>query len=124
MTIVGISNMVNEALLAAEELATLGIEAEVIDLRSLRPLDDEIILSSLQRTGRLVVADSGWKTGGVAAEVAAIVVEKGWEFLKAPVRRVTCPDVPTPSGYTLEQAYYAGKDDIIEAVREIVPQEN
>jgi len=124
VTIVGISNMVNEALLAAEELATLRIDAEVIDLRSLRPLDDEIILSSLQRTGRLVVADSGWKTGGVAAEVAAIVVEKGWEFLKAPVRRVTCPDVPTPSGYTLEQAYYAGKDDIIEAVREIVPQEN
>ena len=121
VTIVGISNMVNEALLAAQDLATLGIEAEVIDLRSLRPLDEGIILTSLQKTGRLVVTDSGWKTGGVAAEVAAIVVEKGFDFLKAPVRRVTCPDVPTPSGYTLEQAFYAGKDDIIEAARNIVP---
>ena len=121
VTIVGISNMVNEALLAAEELAAIGIEAEVVDLRSLRPLDEGIVLESLRKTGRLVVTDSGWKTGGVAAEVAAIAAEKGLEFLKAPVRRVTCPDVPTPSGYTLEQAFYAGKDDIIEAVRTIVP---
>lgn len=119
VSIVAISNMVNEALLAADELAGLGVDAEVIDLRSLRPLDEEIILTSLRKTGRLVVTDSGWKTGGVTAEVAAIAAEKGQEFLKAPVKRVACPDVPTPAGYTLEQAFYAGKDDIIEAARAI-----
>ncbi len=68
------------------------------------------------KTGRLVVADSGWKTAGVTAEIAALAAEKGYGFLKAPVQRVACPDVPTPSGYTLEDAFYIGANDVKRAV--------
>jgi acetoin:2,6-dichlorophenolindophenol oxidoreductase subunit beta len=119
LTIVSISDMVNESLLAAEELAKEGIDAEVVDLRSLRPLDEGIILESICKTGKLLVADSGWKTGGVTAEVSAVAAEKGFDFLKAPVKRVACPDCPTPSGYTLENAFYIGKEDVIRAARDL-----
>ena len=120
-TVVAVSHLVADAYAAAQELAEQGIEAEVLDPRTLRPLDEELILESVARTGRLVVTDTGWKTGGVAAEIAAMVAEKGFHSLKAPVVRVCNPDLPTPSGYTLEQAYYIGKDDIkagiVQAVR-------
>jgi acetoin:2,6-dichlorophenolindophenol oxidoreductase subunit beta len=120
VTLVAISHMAIEAYNAAEELTEHGIEAEVIDLRSLCPLDEEIILTSVQKTGRLVIADSGWRTGGVGAEIAARVVEKAFPCLKAPVRRIACPDVPTPAGYTLEEAFYPGRPDIVAAARELV----
>ena len=100
ITFVAISHMVTEAYSAAEELSREGIEAEIIDLRTLRPLDEEIILNSVSKTGRLLIADCGWKTGGITAEISAMVAEKGFELLKAPIRRVACPDVPTPSGFT------------------------
>ena len=119
VTLVASSYMVTESFHAAEQLSVEGIEAEVIDLRTLRPLDEEIILSSVARTGRLVVVDCGWKTGGAAAEIAALVSEKGFSFLKAPVRRVTSPDIPTPAGYTLEEAFYRGAEDIVAAGREL-----
>ncbi len=119
VTIAAISYMAIEAFEAANELAKLGIEAEVIDLRTLRPLDEEIILESLARTGRLIVADSGWKTCGVASEISAMAAEKGFGLLRAPVLRVTCPDLPTPAGYTLENAFYSGKKEIIEAALQI-----
>jgi len=121
VTVVATSHLVSDAYAAAQELASEGIEAEVLDPRTLRPLDEELILSSVARTGRLVVADTGWKTGGVTAEISALVAEKGFSSLKAPIVRVANPDLPTPSGYTLEQAYYIGKDDIkagiVQAVR-------
>lgn len=120
VTIAAISHMATEAYRAAEELAEEGIEAEVIDLRSLRPLDEGLILKSVAKTGRLVVADTGWKTGGVTAEVSALIAERGFHHLKAPVMRVACPDLPTPAGYTLEEAYYIGKDDILAAVRAVI----
>ena len=120
VTLVAISYMVMEAFKASEELSKFGIEAEVIDLRTLRPLDERIILDSVAKTGCLVVVDCGWKTGGVSAEVAAIVVEKGFPLLKAPVRRVTSPDIPTPAGYTLEEAFYPGATEIVTAARELV----
>ncbi|MCP4674614.1 MAG: alpha-ketoacid dehydrogenase subunit beta [Deltaproteobacteria bacterium] len=120
VTIVAISHMVTEAHAAAEELAKDGIDAEIVDPRTLRPLDEEIILSSVAKTGRLVVADTGWKTAGVTAEISAVVFEKGFHFLKSPVARVACPDLPTPAGYTLENAFYAGKEEIVCAVREVV----
>lgn len=120
ITFVAISHMVTEAYNAAEELSKEGIEAEVIDLRTLRPLDEEIILRSVSKTGRLLIADCGWKTGGITAEISAVVAEKGFEFLKAHICRVACPDVPTPSGYTLEEAFYVGSDDILNAAREIL----
>lgn len=120
VTVVAVSHLVLEAYQAAEELSPEGIEAEIIDPRTLRPLDEQLILDSVARTGRLVVADTGWKTGGVTAEIAALVAEKGFACLKAPIRRVAAPDLPTPAGFTLEAAYYIGKEDIKQAIREIV----
>ena len=120
VTIVGISYMAHEAVKAGEQLAEQGIEAEVIDLRTLRPLDEDIILNSVAKTGRLVIADCGWKTGGITAEIGAMVAEKGFSHLKAPIRRVACPDLPTPAACTLEEAYYIGKKDIKKAVLELM----
>jgi pyruvate dehydrogenase E1 component beta subunit len=120
VTLVGISYMTIEAYKAADELAREGIEAEIIDPRTLRPLDEITILNSVAKTGRLVVADTGWKTGGAAAEIAAMVVEKGFALLHAPVRRVSSPDLPTPAGYTLENAYYPGAPEIAAAARDLM----
>lgn len=120
LTLIAVSYMVTEAYRAAEELAKEGIEAELVDPRTLRPLDEELILTSLAKTGRAVIADTGWKTGGVGAEITALLAEKGFSYLKAPVLRVACPDVPTPAGYTLEQAFYAGVPEIVAAVRQLI----
>jgi pyruvate/2-oxoglutarate/acetoin dehydrogenase E1 component len=120
VTIVAASYMVVEALLAAQELQKQGINVEIIDPRTLKPLDEEIILNSVKKTGRLIVADTGWKTGGFSAEIAALVAEKGFESLKAPIRRVASPDVPTPAGYTLEARFYANKADIVYHCQEIL----
>ena len=112
VSLITISHMVHEACRAAESLAKEGIEAEVLDLRSLRPLDEELVLQSVAKTGRAVIADCGWKTSGITAELAALLAEKGFASLKAPVQRVACPDIPTPAGYTLEAAFYPGAEDI------------
>lgn len=120
VSLIAASQMVTEAYRAAGELEKHGIDAEVVDLRTLKPLDETLILESVGRTGRAVVCDTGWRTGGVAAEVMAVIVEKGFDLLRAPVRRVACPDLPTPSGFTLEQAFYPGKDDIVKAALGII----
>ena len=112
--------MVTEAFKAAERLAEEGIDAEVIDPRTLRPLDEEVILDSVAKTGRLLIADSGWKTGGVTAEIGAMVAEKAFGFLKSPIGRVACQEVPTPASYTLESAFYVGEKEIVKAVRKLV----
>ncbi|MDR2125062.1 MAG: hypothetical protein LBP38_08825 [Desulfovibrio sp.] len=116
ITIVATSHLVQDACSAAEELALQGIEAEVIDPRTLKPLDEELILESVKKTGRLVVADTGWRTSGFAAEVAALAAEKAFSFLKAPVQRITAPDTPAPAGHTLEEGFYVGKQDIVISV--------
>lgn len=119
VTIAAVSYMVSEALKAAEELEKLGIAAEVVDLRTLKPFDEELLISSIKKTGRLVIADTGWQTGGVSAEIAAVAAEKGFEWLKKPIRRVACPDVPTPASYVLEEAFYPDKNDIIQSVLQL-----
>ncbi len=116
VTIVAISHLVHDAWLAAEELAGRGIEAEVIDLRSLRPLDEQLVLASIAKTGRLVVADTGGPRAGAAAEIAAVAAGGGQACLKAPVARVTPADAPTPAGHVLENAFYIGKEHIVRAV--------
>lgn len=116
VTVVAISHLVADAFYAAQELAEQGIDVELIDPRTLRPLDETLILDSVSKTGRLVIADTGWKTGGVTAEIAAVVAEKAFSFLKAPIERVASPDVPTPAGYTLEEAFYIGKPEIKTAI--------
>jgi pyruvate dehydrogenase E1 component beta subunit len=120
VTIVAISYMVIEALKAAATLQSEGIEAEVIDLRTLKPLDSEIILKSVSKTGRLIIADVGWKTGGVSAEIAATIADSGFGYLRAPIKRVASPDVPTPAGYTLEEAFYKNAADIVECVKDVL----
>ena len=120
VTVVGISYMVIEALRAAEELEKEGCSAEVIDPRTLRPLDEEMILESVKKTGHLVIADTDWKTCGAASEIASMVAQKGFKYLKSAIKIVAWPDVPVPSSYVLEEAFYPSKDDIIKSVRELI----
>jgi pyruvate dehydrogenase E1 component beta subunit len=120
VTVVATSYMVKEALDAANHLSTEGIEIEVIDPRTIKPLDAELILASVQRTGRLVVVDAAWRTCGWAAEACAVVLEEQFEALKAPARRVTLPDAPAPTSRSLEDVYYIGAKQIVAAVRTVV----
>ena len=121
VTIVGLSFMALQAELAAKDLESEGIDAEVIDLRSFKPFDEEIIFESVAKTGRLVVADSGWGTCGIASEVAARVAgNKVIECLKAPIKRVTLPETPAPMSLPLENEYYPKAANIISAVKEIL----
>jgi pyruvate/2-oxoglutarate/acetoin dehydrogenase E1 component len=117
VTLVGISFMAAEAVKAAETLAGEGIDAEVIDLRSLKPWDQEMVIESAQKTGRAVVADPGWRTAGASAEIAAEISAQAFRELRAPVERVTLPDAPAPTSRTEERAYYPGAADIAEAAR-------
>ena len=120
VTIVATSFMAREAVSAAEELGKQGIRAEVIDLRSLRPLDKKAILTSVRKTGRLVTADGGWPAASVGSEVAAIVVSEAFDSLRAPVVRVALPDAPAPMSKVLEDAYYRTATDIVAAVRTVM----
>ncbi len=120
ITVLAISHMVIESLRAAEELEKKGISLEVIDPRSLHPFDEETLLQSLSKTGKLIVADVDWKTGGFAAEVVATVAEKGFHDLKKPPVRVCLPDVPTPASYVLEEAFYRGVPDIVQAAEKLM----
>lgn len=120
VTVAAVSLMVREALEAADILAGEGIEVDVLDMRSVKPLDEEILLESVRRTGRLVVADTGNRMGGWSAEVAARAAEMAFPALKAPPLRVGLPDVPTPASPVLEEAFYPDRDAIVEAVRRLV----
>jgi len=119
VTIVANSYIVWEATQAVKGLVKEGIDAELIDLRSLKPLDTELLFASVKKTGRLVVVDGGWKTSGVAAEVSALICENIFKYLKAPIKRITLPDAPAPASSALEQLYYPRAKDISEAVKKI-----
>jgi pyruvate dehydrogenase E1 component beta subunit len=118
-TVVALGSMVPPALRAAERLAGEGIEAEVIDLRSLRPWDEERVLDSVRRTGRLVTAHEAWTQGGFGAEVAATVAERALDDLAAPVVRVGALSVPIPSG-PLRPHALPGLERIVDALRAVV----
>lgn len=120
VTVVAVSYMVAEAQKAVAELAGAGIDAELLDLRTVKPLDEELLLASVKKTGRLVVADVGWKTCSMAAEVSALVAEHAFEYLKAPIRRVTLPDCPAPASAVLEKVYYRDSRDIVSAVKQVI----
>lgn len=119
-TIVATSYMAVQAQKAVGMLENRGIDAELIDLRSIKPWDRETVLTSVSKTGRLVVADAAWMTGGVAAEIAATVAGEGFHALKAPIRRVCLPDVPAPTSRALEKSYYPDADDIVTAVEKVL----
>lgn len=119
VTITAHSRMVGFALQAAEKLAEEGIEAEVIDLRTLRPLDHETIIESVKKTNRLVSAEEGWGPMGVGAEVVARVIEHAFDYLDAPPLRVHQEDVPLPYAANLEALSLPGVDKILDAVRKV-----
>ena len=119
VTLVAWAAMVPTCLQAADALAGRGIQAEVIDLRTLVPLDKETLLVSLAKTGRLVVAHEAVKTGGFGAEVAATVAEEGFEWLRAPVRRVAAPDSPIPYSPPLMHAFVPQAEQVTAAALEL-----
>lgn len=119
VTITAHSRMVGLALKAAETLAAEGIEAEVIDLRTLRPLDHETILTSVRKTNRLVSAEEGWGPMGVGAEIVARVVDHAFDYLDAPPLRVHQEDVPLPYAANLEALSLPGPDKIVRAVKAV-----
>lgn len=119
VTIVAWSWMVSKALEAAEALEKEGIDAEVVDPRTLVPLDKEAILSSVEKTGRLVIVHEAVKTNGFGAEIAAIAADEGFDYLDAPIKRVTAPDTPIPFSPPLEAAYLPNAEKIVKAVKEL-----
>lgn len=120
VTIIAYSRMVHFALEAAEELAKEGIDAEVIDPRTLKPLDVDTIVSSVKKTHRAIVVHEACKTCGFGAEIAALIMEKAFDYLDAPIMRVAGADVPIPMSPTLEAEAIPSKEKIIEAVKKII----
>lgn len=124
VTIISYAKIVGHCLQAAEQLAADGISAEVIDLRTLKPLDEETILRSARKTGRVLVVHEASRMCGVGAEVAALVAEHAFADLKAPLRRLTGPDTPAPSSWMLEQAFMPQADNIAAAARQLLQQDS
>jgi len=120
VTIVAYSRMVLFALEAAEELAKEGIQAEVVDPRTLKPLDIDTIANSVKKTSKAVIVHEGYKTSGVGAEIAAQIVDRCFDYLDAPIVRVGGADVPIPMSPVLEAASIPSKEKIVEAIRSIV----
>ena len=119
VTIAAFSIMVDHALKAAEQLASEGIEAEVIDLRTLRPLDTETLVDSVKRTNRLVTVEEGWAFAGIGAELAAIMMEQAFDWLDAPVARVAGADVPLPYAANLEKLALPHPEQVAAAARQV-----
>jgi pyruvate dehydrogenase E1 component beta subunit len=119
VTIAAFSIMVGHALKAAETLAAEGIDAEVIDLRTLRPLDTETIVNSVKKTNRLVTVEEGWPVAGVGSELSALMMEKAFDWLDAPVARVTGADVPMPYAANLEKLALPQPENIVAAAKAV-----
>jgi pyruvate dehydrogenase E1 component beta subunit len=119
VTIVSFGKIIKEAYKAADELAEQGIEAEVIDLRTVRPIDYDTIIESVKKTNRLVVLEESWPLGSIATEIAFKIQKDAFDFLDAPIKRVTCLDTPMAYAPTLVEAFLPNKDKLIEAVKEV-----
>ena len=121
VTIITFSRMLHVSLQAAADLAKEGIEAEVIDLRSIRPIDIDLIVQSVQKTNRVVIAEEGWKYYGTGQGLAALVYEHAFDYLDAPIQHVNGADVPMPYSKVLERAALPTKNDVVNTVKAIVP---
>lgn len=122
VTITAFSRMVGLALEAADMLAEKGIKAEVIDLRTIAPLDTQTILTSFKKTNRLVSVEEGWAFAGIGSEISALIMEQGFDYMDAPVERVAAAPVPLPYAHNLEQAALPQVADIIAAVEKVTYQ--
>jgi pyruvate dehydrogenase E1 component beta subunit len=120
VTLVSSSFLASESYQVVEMLKKEGISVELIDLRSIKPLDMELINSSVLNTGRLLIVDGSWKTNSIASEISASVNETLFKKLKAPVVRINLPDAPAPASKTLESEYYITKDMIIDAIKRLI----
>jgi pyruvate dehydrogenase E1 component beta subunit len=120
VTVVGCLDTAVEAVIVADKLKAHGISIEVVNLRTVKPLDMQTVLRSVRKTGRLLVLDSSWRAFGVSAEVAAVTAEKGFQYLKAPVRRLGLPDVSAPTSHGLCKLYYPSETDIARAVGDLL----
>jgi acetoin:2,6-dichlorophenolindophenol oxidoreductase subunit beta len=120
VTLVAWSGMVKRTLAAAEELSAQGIDAEVIDPRSLVPLDKEMILSSVRKTEHLIIVQEAIRRGGVASDIASIVQEEAFDYLDAPIKILAGKNTPIPFNVNLEKACVPGQADIVRAVKEIL----
>lgn len=120
VTVVATMYMIHKALGAAEKLEQEGLSVEVVDPRTLTPLDKKRITNSVKKTGRVVIVSEDCKTAGVSAEIAAVIAEEAIDYLDAPIKRVTAPDTPIPFSPPLEQFIIPNEKTIIEAVKEVV----
>jgi pyruvate dehydrogenase E1 component beta subunit len=120
VTVVAIGLMVHRALAAANKLQERGVSVEVVDPRSLAPLDKQAIINSVSKTGRLVIMDEEPKTESASSEIAAIVAEEAFDLLDAPIKRVCAPDTPIPFSPVLEKAWMPDEEDLIKAITEIM----
>jgi pyruvate dehydrogenase E1 component beta subunit len=119
VTIVSFSIGMTYALKAADELASQGISAEVIDLRTIRPMDIETVLASVQKTGRCVTVEEGWPQSGIGSEISAQIMERAFDYLDAPVKRITGKDVPMPYAANLEKLALPNVGEVVEAVKAV-----
>jgi 2-oxoisovalerate dehydrogenase E1 component beta subunit len=119
VTLIAYGAMVQESLAAAEELALEGIDVEVVDLRSLKPLDRETVLASARKTGKIAIAHEAYRTCGMGGELAALISEDAFEWLDAPLVRITAPDTPVPYSPPLEDAFRPNAGKITEALRDL-----
>ena len=119
VTIVSFGKIIKEAYKAADELAEQGIEAEVIDLRTVRPIDYDTVLESVKKTNRLVILEESWPLGSIATEIAFKIQKDAFDFLDAPIKRVTCLDTPMAYAPTLVEAFLPNKDKLIKAVKDV-----
>jgi len=120
LTLVSVSYMAHESMIAVQELAKDGIDVEFIDIRTVKPIDKDLIFKSVMKTGRLLIVDGGWKSFGIAAEISALVSENIFGYLKASITRLTLPDCPAPASYELEKTFYISSEDIVKTVKSII----
>jgi pyruvate dehydrogenase E1 component beta subunit len=120
VTIVSYSKMLETSMKAADQLAQAGIDVEIVDLRTLRPLDMEPVLESFKKTNRAVIVEEGWRSYGVGAEVSARIYEEAFDYVDAPIQRVAQKEVPLPYNQNLEQLALPQVEDVIKAVKEVL----
>jgi 2-oxoisovalerate dehydrogenase E1 component beta subunit len=119
VTVITYGAMVHESLLAAKQLSGEGIDVEVVDLRSLKPLDRETVLASARKTGKIAIVHEAYRTGGMGGELAALISEEAFEWLDAPLVRVTAPDTPVPYSPGLEDAFRPNAAKIVAALHDL-----
>lgn len=120
VTIVSFGKIIKEAFIAADELAKEGISCEIIDLRTVRPMDHETILTSVRKTNRLVILEEAWPFASVSSEITYIVQERAFDFLDAPIQRITTADTPAPYSPTLLKEWLPNANDVIKAVKKVM----